>query len=490
MKICFASDVNYPNYTNRIQEATLKCFLEKKLYEHSFSYYITTNRPEDLIKYNNLNNVKVFGIEELRKTHEYSVKYELLPENPVGLYPAKYPWNLRRFVVEKAAKDGFDYIIYVDADTIIRENMTTEEIVTEIISKYEPNTVKTNAAIFKYSKDSTSEVFHLHEKYFQLIDKKFNNEDLDTLDGPCMVFIGKNNKSILNLVKNWHYFTEFGYKKEHGFGYDSNMHGNLSFSIPISNFKLKWEDYPFYPNHVFEDRYDADYKFIKENKLNYIKKNNKVVNKKIDNKKVSKTSKNLELPEYFKKYSCRKYFNEFSKILENYLKSISNDNPNILEIGVGTISLDPPAGRYHVPENMHSWKLENPDYKPGNSLRAIRDFLKTGNIYGIDIQPDCLIKEKRIKTFIFDSRSPKKTQEFIGDKTFDLIIDDSDRDPNIRIITFNNFYNSLSDKGFYVFENILDLNFLEEYFSHNKIPYIIIYNFMIFNKKNDFNLIG
>jgi hypothetical protein len=490
MKICFATEVTYPNYVNRIKKSSLHSYLEKKLDELGIYYYISTNLPNNFSEYSENEKIKVFDIESLRETHIESKQYELLPDDPTGLYPSRYPWNMRRFIIERAAFDGFDYIIYIDADNMFREHMSGEDILNSIENNYEPNTVKTNSAIFKYINKTPDDVFNYHEKYIKHFNLSFETDEYDTIDGPCQVFIGKTNLDIIRLCQYWHQFSVFGYKKEFGYGYGNNKHGNLSFVIPLSNFKLKWEDYPCYPNHVIEDRYDANCNFIKEDKLNYNKKNNKVVSKKTDGKKVSTTSKNLELTEYFKKYSCRKYFNEFSKILENYLKSISNDNPNILEIGVGTISLDPPAGRYHVPENMHSWKLENPNYKPGNSLRAIRDFLKTGNIYGIDIQPDCLIKEKRIKTFIFDSRSPKKTQEFIGDKTFDLIIDDSDRDPNIRIITFNNFYNSLSDKGFYVFENILDLNFLEEYFSHNKIPYIIIDNFMIFNKKNNFNIIG
>jgi hypothetical protein len=133
-------------------------------------------------------------------------------------------------------------------------------------------------------------------------------------------------------------------------------------------------------------------------------------------------SENKKLSEIFRKYSCRKYNNGFSLLFENYLKSISNENPNILEIGVGTISLEPPIGRHYVPENMFSWKESNPNYEPGNSLRAFRDFLDSGIIYGIDIQKDCLIKEDRIETHIFDSRNPRISAELVIDKKFDLKI--------------------------------------------------------------------
>ncbi len=198
MKICFATDVNYPNYTKRIQRNTLKDFLDRKLYEYDVSYYISTNRPKDLEKYDNIKNVRIFDINELRSSHDYSLQYELLPEDPTGIYPARYPWNLRRFVIEQAAKDGFDYIIYVDGDTVFHKHVNTEEIVNTIIRNHEPNTVKTNAAVFYYSKESTSEVFHLHPKYFEVLNREFKDEELHTMDGPCMIFIGENPEGGLN----------------------------------------------------------------------------------------------------------------------------------------------------------------------------------------------------------------------------------------------------------------------------------------------------
>jgi len=255
MKICFATDVNYPNYTKRVQENTLKDFLDRKLYNHDISYYISTNLPKDLERYDNVNNVRIFDINTLRASHSYSLEYELLPDDPTGIYPARYPWNLRRFVIEQAAKDGFDYIIYVDGDTVFHKHVETDKIVNAIIAKYEANTVKTNAAIFYYSKESNSEVFHLHQKYFDVLDRNFKDEELHTMDGPCMIFMGETPENILELTNNWHKLSEFGYKKEFGFGYESNFHGNLSFSIPMSNFKLKSESYPFYPNHDPKDRY-------------------------------------------------------------------------------------------------------------------------------------------------------------------------------------------------------------------------------------------
>jgi hypothetical protein len=255
MKICFATEVTYPNYVNRIKISSLKDFLNKKLHNFEISYYISTNIPNEFSEYSSNNFIKVFDVEDLRKNNIESKELELLPEDPKGLYPSRYPWNLRRLIIEQAALDGFDYIIYVDADNQFHSHLTGEDIVNELKHKYEPNTIKTNSAIFKYSNKTPNDVFNYHDDYIKHFDLNFNVDDYNTLDGPCQVFIGRNNQDIIRFIKNWHKFTTFGYKKEFGFGYGNNKHGNLSFVIPISGFKLKWESFPFYPNHKVEDRY-------------------------------------------------------------------------------------------------------------------------------------------------------------------------------------------------------------------------------------------
>jgi hypothetical protein len=47
--------------------------------------------------------------------------------------------------------------------------------------------------------------------------------------------------------------VEFGYESE--FGYKNNKHGNLSFVIPMSGFKLKWKSLPLFQDYKPEDRY-------------------------------------------------------------------------------------------------------------------------------------------------------------------------------------------------------------------------------------------
>lgn len=255
MKICFATEVTYPNYVNRIKKSSLGWFLEKGMDKKGISYYISTNLPNEFKEYETNQNVRVFDLEDLRRDHPVSQQYELFPENPKGIYPSKYPWNMRRFIIEKAAQDGFNYVVYIDADNVAQQNADSNFIFDALLRNFEPNTVQTNSTIFKYSGRKPDDVFEHHDNYIKHFGLNFETDEYDTIDGPCQVFMGESNQDILRFINNWHKFTEFGYKREFGFGYSNNKHGVLSFVIPISNFKLKWKGFPFHPHHVFEDRY-------------------------------------------------------------------------------------------------------------------------------------------------------------------------------------------------------------------------------------------
>lgn len=255
MKICFATEVTYPNYVNRIKKSSLKWFLETGMDKKDISYYISTNLPNEFKEYSDNDSIKVFDVESLRENHPISKQYELFPEDPTGIYPARYPWNMRRFIIEKAALDGFNYVVYIDADNMVQAGFDSENIYEILRRNFEPNTVQTNSTIFRYEGRKPDDVFQHHDNYIQHFNLNFESEDYDTIDGPCQVFMGESNEDILRFMNNWHKFTEFGYRKEYGFGYGNNKHGVLSFVIPVSNFKLKWKAFPFHPHHIYEDRY-------------------------------------------------------------------------------------------------------------------------------------------------------------------------------------------------------------------------------------------
>jgi hypothetical protein len=253
-KICFVLDTHYPNYTSRLKKTSLKDYIECHLYEKGIGFIITTNRVEDFKEYSNF-GIHVYDINEIRKNNPISLKYEILPEDPTGIYPSKFPWNLERFALKKAAELGYNVVINLDSDVIFNTTHDAITFIDFINNIYEENTIITNQAIFKYEKGSLNEIFHLHEKYKKHFNLNFEDKEYDTLDGPVIIYMGKTSDDILRYQKIWDDLTNFGYEKKYGFGYDGIVCGNWSLSIPMSNFKLKWKSLPLTPIHNYQDRY-------------------------------------------------------------------------------------------------------------------------------------------------------------------------------------------------------------------------------------------
>jgi hypothetical protein len=89
-KICFVLDTHYPNYTKRLKTTSLKNYIDLNLQEFGIHFLISTNRPQDFEEYKS-EYIHIFDINELRKDNEISLKYEIFPEDPTGIYPAKFP---------------------------------------------------------------------------------------------------------------------------------------------------------------------------------------------------------------------------------------------------------------------------------------------------------------------------------------------------------------------------------------------------------------
>jgi len=218
---CFLSEANYPNYVNRIQQYSIPRYLELNI---NIPFYISTNY-KNLFKEEYLNHeyIKIYDIEELRKNNIKSQNYELLPSDPTGIYPARYPWNLRRFILEKAIDDGYLGLFFIECDTKIHPGINKNRLI-ELINEYIKD-LKLN----------------------------FNDEDYDSLDGTNQLFFGKDTESLKQFINNWHLISDYGYEKP--WGYKSGYLSNLSFIIPMSNFSLIHTTTPFITEHEFEDRY-------------------------------------------------------------------------------------------------------------------------------------------------------------------------------------------------------------------------------------------
>jgi hypothetical protein len=96
-------------------------------------------------------------------------------------------------------------------------------------------------------------LFYYHNQYIEDLSLNFSDDDYDTLDGTNQLFFGKDLESFKVFFKNWDFITDYGYEKS--YGYKTGYLSNLSFVIPMSNFKLIHTETPFITEHKFEDRY-------------------------------------------------------------------------------------------------------------------------------------------------------------------------------------------------------------------------------------------
>lgn len=162
-----------------------------------------------------------------------------------------------------------------------------------------------------------------------------------------------------------------------------------------------------------------------------------------------------DLTELFTKYGSDKHRNGYSALYTILFDHMKLDSLHIAEIGIGTM-ID------GVCSSMVGYAL--PNYKPGGSLRAWRDFFQNSQIYGFDIQPDTQFTEDRINTFLCDSFNQNevnntvyqiKTQLNYGsDLLFDIIIDDGNHTSISQYSTLRNFYPYLKEGGIYIIEDI------------------------------------
>lgn len=169
-----------------------------------------------------------------------------------------------------------------------------------------------------------------------------------------------------------------------------------------------------------------------------------------------------DIKDFFIKYKSDKFENGYCNVYNDIFGPKQMMPVNLLEIGIGT--LEP------THSNMLFWKNRFPEYEPGASLRAFRDYFPNGTIYGVDIQEDCMIKDNRIQTFLIDSRNRKMASHYLGHMWFDFIVDDGDHSFRTQIETFENFFRFLTIGGVYILEDLEHPDYLVEYFekeNHN-----------------------
>jgi len=163
---------------------------------------------------------------------------------------------------------------------------------------------------------------------------------------------------------------------------------------------------------------------------------------------------------YFEKYLSDKGENGYSNVYNDVFSPRRDECINLLEIGIGTLS--------PTHSNMLFWKDKHTEYLPGASLRSFRDYFPNGAILGIDIQPDCMIRDTRIATYMVDSTDKIACDDIFNGYKFDFIIDDGDHNYISQIKTFENFFGKLYLGGIYILEDLESPQELIKYFSSTK----------------------
>jgi hypothetical protein len=154
----------------------------------------------------------------------------------------------------------------------------------------------------------------------------------------------------------------------------------------------------------------------------------------------------IELGALFDRYgSDKSSFHDYHQLYAPMLACRRQEPFRLLEIGIG-------SNNANVVSNM------GVTGKPGASLRAFRDFLPYGEIFGADIDRQILFQETRINTAFVDQTRPETfwdlTHSFGVD--FDLIIDDGLHSPNANIATMLFAFRALKSGGTFVVEDIAE----------------------------------
>lgn len=153
----------------------------------------------------------------------------------------------------------------------------------------------------------------------------------------------------------------------------------------------------------------------------------------------------MRLGDIFTHYGSDKEVNGYTPHYEALFKHIREQPIELLEIGIGTMI----AG---VQSSMVGYA--RPGYAPGGSLRAWRDYFPQGRITGGDVQPDTQFSEERIETFLANSMDKEALDAALGDRTFDIIIDDGLHWDESQCKTLENLWHRVKPGGYYIIEDV------------------------------------
>lgn len=151
------------------------------------------------------------------------------------------------------------------------------------------------------------------------------------------------------------------------------------------------------------------------------------------------------LNDLFRRYGSDKSTkHNYHEVYAQILGPLQNSSAHVLEIGLGTPNIDVPS---NMGERGH----------PGASVRAFRDFLPQGLIFGADVDRRILFAEERLQTFYVDQTRWEALMSLANSlppQKFDLIIDDGLHMPHANLNTLRFALALLKPTGVFIIEDV------------------------------------
>ena len=117
----------------------------------------------------------------------------------------------------------------------------------------------------------------------------------------------------------------------------------------------------------------------------------------------------------------------------------------VFELGIGTNNVN-------LPSNMGA------DGRPGASLYGWAEFFPRAQVFGADIDRDCLFHTERIKTFYCDQTSPHVIADMWShpdlQESFDIMVEDGLHHYNANVTFMENSIHKLRAGGYYIIEDV------------------------------------
>ncbi|MDB4413285.1 class I SAM-dependent methyltransferase [Pirellulaceae bacterium] len=143
----------------------------------------------------------------------------------------------------------------------------------------------------------------------------------------------------------------------------------------------------------------------------------------------------------------------YTLFYDHIFKDRREEPLNVLEIGIG-------SNNRGIPSNMTGI----PNYSPGASIRAWKEYFPNAELWACDIDKDIIdFPDKRITGFYMDQRDISGTYDTfyegsLKDVEFDIIIDDGLHHFETNINVMYTLLPKLRKGGWYIIEDILDYN--------------------------------